>query len=199
MRRGNVPRTTAARWSSCSIGDPETWRTFVESSQRLIYSRVLAAARELGRELPAETAEDCAAEVLQTLVKDDMAALQRFQGRSKLTTWLAVIARRVTLARLTRKPTIDEQARKPDSRFDLTYVSDGRDGPLGELTSEADRLRLRRCLRRLKKSDRVALTMFFEDRSSYREIGAALSISENAVGPQTAAGPAATTTTLGPG
>ena len=164
--------------------DPEAWRSFVKSSERLIYSRVLATARELGRELPAETAEDCAAEVLQTLVKDNMAALQRFEGRSKLTTWLAVIARRVTLARLTRKPTIDEQARKPDSRFDLSHVSDRRDGPLRELTSGADRRRLRRCLRRLKTSDRVALTMYFEDRSSYREIAAALSISENAVGPK---------------
>jgi len=49
--------------------------------------------------------EDLAAEVMLTLLQDDFAVLRRFQGKSSLATYLAVIARRVVVRQLLQNRT----------------------------------------------------------------------------------------------
>ena len=54
---------------------------------------------------------------------------------------------------------------------------------LVELPAE-ERTQLQACMAQLKQTDRLALVMYFDQKLSYAEIGRALGITENAVGPK---------------
>ena len=100
--------------------DATAWREFLDRFGRLIYGRVLGVFEELGRDVQSENVEDCCAEVLAELFRGDLKALRSYKGRAKLSTWLAVVARRVTLRILVQR----DRARQvqPDSRHDLSLV-----------------------------------------------------------------------------
>ena len=112
-----------------------------------------------------------------------MSGLRQFEGRSKLSTWLATIVRRTTLAVLRKRQRDAAAAVQPDSRFDLQMVPDKRSSQSVEIDAE-DRDRLQECLKQLSASDRQILELQFEKNWSYAEIAEELGISVNAVGPK---------------
>ena len=127
--------------------------------------------------------DECCSEVILALFHKDMAGLRRFEGRSRLSTWLAVVTRRVAIAYLLRRRRDTGTTRQPDSHFDIAMVPDvGHGGPSGNDPEEQARLQL--CLQQLSEGDRRVLTLSFEQQLSYEEIGGILGISANAVGPK---------------
>ncbi len=163
--------------------DPQAWQDFLRRYEKLIVSRVLSTCREFGIVPRPELVEDCGAEVMAALFHRDMNGLRHFQGRSKLSTWLAVIARRTTITFLKRQQKETDKRRPNDSQFDIAIIADKPNENSSEIDPE-DQQNLQRSLGQLKKSDRLALTLHFDQKLSYAKIGQELGISENAVGPK---------------
>ncbi len=164
--------------------DPAAWREFLERYERLIYSRVLAVHNEIGQTVQQDVIDDCCAEVLTALFQNDLAALKRFEGRSRFSTWLAVVARRVTLNYLLKRSRDADRTRREDSRFDLSCIAAPRvpTGLSGEIDQEE--ILLQACLAQLKETDQTVLKLHFEQRMSYEQIGRIMGISPNTVGPK---------------
>jgi len=163
--------------------DHEAWSEFLQQYRRLIIKRVLSACDEVRSDPRPDVIDECCSEVILALFNKDMAGLRRFEGRSRLSTWLAVVTRRVAIAYLLRHRRDTRTTRQPDSRFDIALVPDvGRGDPSDNDPDEQMRLQL--CMQQLSEGDRRVLTLSFEQQLSYEEIGGILGISANAVGPK---------------
>ncbi len=163
--------------------DPQAWQDFLGRYEKLIVSRVLSTCREFGIVPRPDLVEDCGAEVMATLFHGDMNGLRQFQGRSKLSTWLAVVARRSTITFLKRQQRETDKRCPNDSQFDIATIPEKTSDASPEADAENQR-QLQICIRQLKQSDRLALELHFEQKMSYANIGRELGISENAVGPK---------------
>jgi len=163
--------------------DAHTWREFVSRYEKLIISRILSTCRECGIAPVSELVEDCGAEVMASLFQGDMKSLRQFQGRSQLSTWLAVITRRTTLSILSRQRRDTNKIRPNDSHFDIATVPEKKLRESTDVDAENWSI-IEDCMGELKKSDRCILVLFFDQKLSYAEIGRKLGISENAVGPK---------------
>ncbi|MFK7776658.1 MAG: sigma-70 family RNA polymerase sigma factor [Gimesia sp.] len=163
--------------------DAHAWREFVSRYEKLIISRILSTCRECGIAPATELVEDCGAEVMATLFQGDMIGLRQFKGRSKISTWLAVITRRTTLGILSRQRRDTEKIRPNDSHFDIATVP--QKSRLDSSVEDAeDWSKIQTYMEQLKKSDRYVLVLYFDQNMSYAEIGLKLGISENGVGPK---------------
>ncbi|MFO0902302.1 MAG: RNA polymerase sigma factor [Pirellulales bacterium] len=162
-------------------GDATAWRDFVDRFHRLVAARVAATARELQVPLRPTDAEDLAAEVFLQLVARDFAALREFQGRSTLSTWLSVIARRISLRKLLsarREPANPLYAAPPVETADEAHAD-----PLAQLIHGENRRRLAAALADLSDRQRELVQLHYLDGCSYREISQRLGIPMNSVGP----------------
>ena len=94
------------------LREESAWHEFVTSYDRLIQQRSRATCTEVG--MPpgqSDMAAEISAEVYATLVARDMESLKQFSGRSRISTWLFVVVRRIALrhlARLRRLPASTE-------------------------------------------------------------------------------------------
>jgi RNA polymerase sigma factor (sigma-70 family) len=158
------------------------WKTFVEAHSRLL----LYTARKLDRDYDATM--DAYTHLLEQLRRDDFQRLRAYvaDGRSKFTTWLVVVARRLCLDRLRQRYGRAQDA-EPDSR-EARAVRRRLVDLLGEELDTADladtsggdaetQLRARelshaltRVLGDLEPRDQLLLKLRFEDGLPAREI-----------------------------
>ena len=158
------------------------WAAFVKVHSRLL----LHVARSLGRDYDA--AMDAYAYLLEQLHKDDCHRLKSYtaDGRSKFTTWLVVVARRLCLdhhrqrygrvrdpapghqeTRATRRRLVDLVAEQVDlAKLSRPSASD----PETELQASELSLALESAMRGLDPRDRLLLALRFEDDLSARQI-----------------------------
>ncbi len=160
-------------------GSSVAWRQFVERYQGLVYARVVRTVQECQRQLPAADMEDIVAEVFSSLLTNDCAALRRFEGRSRMSTWLTVIARRSCLRHLEKQPRSTSQ-----DDFEETVDPEPVRNSLATLIAQEDAQRVRACLGRMSPGDQQIIRLFFHDDLSYREISKSLNLSINTVGPK---------------
>lgn len=160
------------------IGDPAAWRLFVLKYQRLVLARVSRTLGQFGQQNDQALAEDICADVFALLVSNGCAQLRRFEGRSKLSTWLDVIARRVCLRKLSQSQLRSNHLVGP---ADLATVAGaaGDDSVLAE-----DRQELRSAMKQLARGDRVVLELFYFEERTYAQIASELELSINTVGPK---------------
>lgn len=165
--------------------DRSAWSDFVKRFQGLVYARVARTALEFNRHLDRTEIEDICAEIFTALIENDFASLRRFEGRSSLATWLAIIARRSCLKWMQKKNQRQEHAnqRIDDPQHD-DLAGGGSEDMLAALIQTEDSQRLRTMLGRLNEGDQAVLRMFFLDGLTYAEIGRDLGISINTVGPK---------------
>lgn len=161
----------------------EAWNYFLIQFQNLIHARIRASFGELGRSWDQGLAEESASQVLLVLLQDDCEALRRFEGRSRFSTWLSVIVRRVSLAVLLKRSESTLETDGGDD-FDWNQVPQTLDPPdLADwLGCSVDTVRLG--LQSLKAEDQSVLIWFYFDELSYREIADRLQLTENAIGPR---------------
>jgi RNA polymerase sigma-70 factor (ECF subfamily) len=163
--------------------DGQAWRTFVERFGRLVLTRGIATARELGRALDDAGAEDLCAEVFSRLVADDCRVLRLYEGRSMLSTWLCVVTRRIAIRRLktlAREPALPAA----DSGHALgSLAGSPADEPLRQLLAGEEVSRLTAALAQLGERDRKLVGLLFFESCSYREAAAALQMPMNSIGP----------------
>ena len=162
-------------------GDGAAWGEFVERFERLVLARVAATARELGLPVDRAELEDVTAEVFSQLVANEFDALRRFEGRSRLSTWLSVVARRIALRKLAavRREPWRMAAAAPEA---LLSSSRGEE-PLAALIQGENRELLGQGLARLAERDRQLVALLYVEALSYREISERLAMPMNSIGP----------------
>jgi RNA polymerase sigma factor (sigma-70 family) len=157
--------------------DERAWLEFVREYRKLILHRIHAAAREFrlasGR---SDLVEDVCAEIFALLLSNNMDSLRQYAGRSKLSTWLAVVVRRTAMRYFQRYAAGHRQS--DTAEMDQIPV------PCANESDEHQQHRLRTTLRRLSPADQQVLTLYYDSQQSYAQIAAALGITENAVGPK---------------
>lgn len=159
--------------AACVRGDAEAWRRFCADYQPLITATARRALAKFGvkDEL---LVQDAAAEVLHYLVKDDYAALARFEGRSSLATWLRVVAHRAAIR--------SQRRIQPDRLSEPAALRTGDPSPSEEAqVSEREQV-VRAQVERLAPRDRLALQLFYEGGRSYKQVAAALDLPVERVG-----------------
>lgn len=163
---------------ACLAGTPGGWDLFIRRFGRLIAEVVTRTADRRLRGLSATDRDDLVAEVFAELLARDAAALRMFSGRSTLTTYLTVIARRVTVRQLQRRSrsvapvvTGDGAAEAPDDSLPATEVT-------------AQQEEIEHWLACLEETDRNLVRMHDLEGHSYSEIARATGIPINSIGPR---------------
>lgn len=159
-------------------GDAEAWRQFVNNYQRLIFARVLNTLRQYNRGEDHTLAEDICADVFALLIADNCDRLRRFEGRSKLSTWLDVVARRICLRRVAQSDR-GQQLHSESSFDDVATSSDA-----AAMLRKEESAHVRAAMAQLAEADQCVLRMFYFEHQSYQQIAAELNLSVNTVGPK---------------
>jgi RNA polymerase sigma factor (sigma-70 family) len=157
------------------------WPAFLNSYSRLL----LHVARQVGHDYDA--AMDAYTYIVEQLRAGDYHRLRGYagDGRSKFTTWLVVVARRLCLDHLRhRYGRVRENGDAQDTshagrrrledllaeQVDVTDLPDAAAGPDAELIASEQSCRLAARLSELEPRDRLLLKLRFEDDLSAREI-----------------------------
>lgn len=160
----------------CLKHEPGAWHEFVDRYAGLIYHVIQHVGHARSLVFSVEDMEDLAAEVFKRIVDHDYAVLRNFQGKSSLPTYLAVIARRVSIRAVVQRQREAELGHSTAHRASLE------DFPYEvEPTLPADEVE--RLLRVLSDRDAEVVRMYHLKQMSYRQIGQRLSIPESSVGP----------------
>lgn len=107
--------------ADCMAGSHHAWAGFVARFGGLFSFVATRVARQRGCGFDAAARDDVVGEILLECLRNDAAVLRAFAGRSSLATYLVVIARRVTVRWLGRRPALaphqpDSDRTTPDAR-----------------------------------------------------------------------------------
>jgi len=177
----DLPRVVADLLGPSTDGSGDrAWQAFIGEYSRLL----LHVARSLGGDRDA--AMDRYARILEELRKDDFQRLRKFanDGRSKFSTWLTVVARRICLDHFRSRygrVSSNSDIQEVDTRrrlVDLVAVnldpdqlgSSGFGNPVARLQAEEVHKALNVATRELGPEERLLLTLRFADDRSAREI-----------------------------
>ena len=170
----------------CLAHKPRAWEDFVDRFLGLAVHVVnhTALARSI-RLTPADR-DDLIAEVFAGMVEDDYAVLRHFRGESSLATYLTVIARRIVVRELLqhRSPAMLADVGLSDlglSDAGAAYHGDGHHPPFEQRISDRDEVA--QLLSELDGKEAQAVRMYHLESKSYAEIGAAIHMPENSIGP----------------
>lgn len=167
----------------CIDGETGAWDTLVRCHLDLLYALVAKILRpQLQFEADPEI-EDVLQAVFTKLWAQDRRRLRAFQGRSKLSTWLVVIARREALDRL-RSRGIRERSKADFEIVTAAAVSeeDGAD-PVDASERGEEREAVASALGKVPPRDRLLLQLIYAEECAYAEVARLLDVAENSVGP----------------
>lgn len=163
----------------CIAEEPGAWKDFVDRFIGLFVHVIHHVAHARSVRVAPEDVDDLCAEVFLALVANDFAILQQFRGKSSLATYMAVIARRITVREMARR-------RKAEAWGHVNAHQDSlaRAQAIGHDQQRIEnREEIQRMLKELPTSDAEIVRQFHLEGKSYREISTQLGISENSIGP----------------
>lgn len=156
----------------CLARESRAWEEFVDRFAGLLAKVVDHCAQARSLSLDSAQKEDLCAEILLTLIRDDMAVLKRFQRRASLATYLTVIGRRVALRQLLRhRHQVQSQA---DLDPELKAI-------LNPDLDSADQVAY--LLDQLNDLEAKLVQGFYLESLSYRDLALLHDIPENSIGP----------------
>ncbi|MEM9366531.1 MAG: sigma-70 family RNA polymerase sigma factor [Planctomycetota bacterium] len=158
---------------------PEAWRLLTQTHGRLIRSRVADAASLYERAHDTAAIDDVTAEVFATLLARDAAALRAFQGRSRLGTYLAVIATRVSMRCFSKWSRSTDRHELAESGS----IGDSAAAPLVRMIQSEDQDRLLRLIEQLPDRPRRLIQLHYIQGLTYKQIGQQESIPVGSIGP----------------
>jgi RNA polymerase sigma-70 factor (ECF subfamily) len=163
----------AALVQSCLGGAPGAWDRFLTRFGGLFAYVVRRVAEQ--RQLPWAPADrdDAVAEILLECLRNDAAVLRSFAGRSSLSTYLTVVARRVAVRVLLRTVPVqrlDGQSRQP-------AVTDG------SRAGSENRAEVETLLGRLAPDEARLVRLHHLEARSYDEISRLTGMPLNSIGP----------------
>ncbi len=163
----------------CIAGDPVAWDQLVRAHVGVMHAVV---ARLLGRSSgPALDIEDVLQGVFLKLWEDDRRRLRTFRGGSRLSTWLAAVARREALDRL--------RGRARRTRHTAAYQEQRKESepmapsPLSTAVEREGGVRVADALQAISARDRLLVTLLGSEGWSYRDAARVLGVRENSMGP----------------
>jgi RNA polymerase sigma-70 factor (ECF subfamily) len=159
----------------CIARKPRAWEDFVDRFMGLVLHVIDHTARSRGMLVSPEDREDLCAQVFLEMIKDEFAVLRHFRRQSSLATYLTVIARRVVVHALVTKRGRVEAAQ---AQAQAAVAPDA-----GDRDALADRDEIERLLHELDAAEADVVRMYHLEGKTYQEIGTAVGISENSVGP----------------
>ncbi|TWT42915.1 RNA polymerase sigma factor [Botrimarina hoheduenensis] len=160
--------------NKCLAHDEDAWSAFIDRFAGLVTRVVSSTADRRSISLSATDREDLVSEVFVELLTGEMAPLRKFQGKSSLATYLAVIARRVVVRRLLVRAGITPIA-------PMTH-----DLPSNTPTVEdriANQQQVEHMLQGLVPAEAQVVRLYHLEGKSYREISRVVGMPENTIGP----------------
>ena len=173
---------------ACIAGDRSAWETFVRRFTRYIYYMIQLTIRRHGAQLNDDAVADLHNDVFVALLEDDRRRLRSFEGKNgcSVRSWLRIITIRRTLDHLRRQrvflPLAPEEGGTLPSRVDGTDSSPI--DPLEALLAAADERRRRQLdhiAMELSPTDRLLLTLIYEQKMDAGAVAAALNLTRGAV------------------
>ncbi|MEO1498648.1 MAG: sigma-70 family RNA polymerase sigma factor [Planctomycetota bacterium] len=158
----------------CVERQPDAWRAFVDRFIGLVTSVVERTAASRSMTLNATDREDLVADVFVAILANDMAALRRFQGKSSLATYLAVIARRVVVRGLLARAGVPPLA---PIAHDAPSNAQGVEERIGNQQQVAH------MLQGLVPAEAQVVRLYHLEGKTYREISRVVGVPENTIGP----------------
>lgn len=160
----------------CLDKEGKAWAEFQDRFLPLFLHIVRQAA--LLRSIPLDdaTEEDLVAEILTRLVDDDFKVLRNFRGKSKLSTYLTVVGRRVAVNHLAR---LQALRRRQVEGHEADFAS----GDSSPEVSVANADEVRFLLDSLKGRELELVRSYYVDNKTYHEISQEIGIPENSIGP----------------
>jgi len=162
----------------CLTGDADAWNTFVRRFGRLIRAVITKTAQRRGWPISDADRDDITAEVFAQLVYRDAASLRQFAGRSTLTTYLTVIARRVAVRAMLRQ---NAYPKTLPQNISLAEQKDRAITPQQQISQQEE---IEQYLKNLSTEEQVLLRMHDLEGHSYSEISNATGIPVNSIGPR---------------
>ncbi|MCS7159295.1 MAG: sigma-70 family RNA polymerase sigma factor [Gemmatales bacterium] len=163
----------------CLRREAAAWRQFVDQFLPLFYHVVEHCAEQHPVHASPEDVEDVVADVLASIVEDNFRVLRQYEGKSKLSTYLVVVARRMALRALRTR----WSKSRPQPLGDGQAVTDVRHDWRHEQRRPETIEEIRQVLRRLPRRLRLMVRMYYLEGRTYQEISAALNIPINTIGP----------------
>lgn len=159
----------------CLQQEPRAWNDFVDRYMGLVYHVIHHVSHARSVVLSPTDVEDVASEIFLGLLENDFATLRKFEGRSSLSYYLTVVARRQAIRSLVR--------RHRETRLSQTALQrSGRDDRGdNEPIAAADEVEV--MLRNLGPREAEVVRLYHLQYQTYRQIGKRLGIPENSVGP----------------
>lgn len=163
----------------CLERKPRAWEDFVDRFMGLIVHVINHTAQARSVRFSPEDRDDLCAEVFLTIVKDDMAVLQRFRGESSLATYLTVVARRIVVrAILDRKSAARLEG--GDSQRAAEAVPDAQQPIEDRIESREE---VEQLLAGLDEQEAEVVKLFHLEGKSYQEISSTVGMPVNSIGP----------------
>lgn len=159
----------------CLARKPRAWEDFVDRFMGLVVHVINHTAQTCNLRTTAEDRDDVCAEVFLNIVKDDFAVLRHFRGQSSLATYLTVVARRTVIRVISQR---QHTARLGNGAAE--QVADPRAGHEQRISNQEE---VERLLAELQETEAAIVRMYHLEGKTYQEIGAAVGMPENSVGP----------------
>ena len=160
----------------CLAQNPGGWQEFVERFTGLIVHVVQHTAHCRSVPLSADDLEDLCSEVFLAILANQMAVLKQYRGEAQLSTYLAVIARRVAVKEITRRRMAEA----------LGHVAVHHDA-LEQAGVEQERIDNQEIvalmLSGLSEKEAAIVRHYHLEGRSYAEISARVGVPENSIGP----------------
>jgi RNA polymerase sigma-70 factor (ECF subfamily) len=160
----------------CLERESGSWEDFVDRFLGLVVHVVHHTAQSRSIRLDPSDVEDLAHEVFLAIFENDLAVLRRFRGRSSLAPYLTVVARRVVVRELLKRP----------SSASLREVAQqtGAANPARSAEQRiSDQEEVQRLLEQLSGTTAEIVRLYHLEGLSYQEISERTGLAENSIGP----------------
>ena len=165
----------------CLAEEPGAWQDFVDRFLGLFVHVINHSAHARSVTLLEHDVEDLCAEVFLALLDDNYSILRRFQGKSSLATYLAVVARRIVVREMVRRRMAQAFGHVNAHHASLNQAVAESSQELQRVVE--DREEVQKMLEDLAPSEAEIVRQFHLEGKSYREISSQLGIPENSIGP----------------
>jgi RNA polymerase sigma-70 factor, ECF subfamily len=160
----------------CLAQDPAGWRDFVDGYTALFVHVIQHTAHCRSVPLSPEDLDDLCSEIFLAVLANDMAVLRNFRGDSQLSTYLAIICRRIVVRELTRRRMAEA----------MGHVAVHQDA-LEQAGNDNERIENREIvalmLSGLSDKEAAVIRHYHLEGRTYSEISARVGVPENSIGP----------------
>lgn len=169
----------------CFANESQAWEDFADRFLGLVVHVVTHTAETRSLKLTLPDREDLVSEVFLQILDNDYAVLRRFEGRSSLATYLAVIARRVVVRKLLSSMSgLSSGTHAAYSNSSAQPAGDvlvDSAPPMEQRIEDADYVH--QLIRLLDDHESQVVQMYHLEGKTYHEISRITGLSENSIGP----------------